>query len=145
MLRGGDFVCVSLCVCVTAINDGKKEHTYILDEREALVLVVVRMLLFSQVFVFGWLKTHGYHLCTGQHPAAFDGISTLIKKKTRSRPFRVLSILGEGRGSCPCRAVFGDDGVGPVISSLPSVCYPSARQRRQTPPTTRPTAASYKI
>lgn len=41
--------------------------THILDEREALVLVVVELLLPPQVLVLGGLKTHGYHLRAGQH------------------------------------------------------------------------------
>lgn len=52
-----------------------KEWTYILHQGEALVLVLVvlMLLLLSQVFVFGRLKTHGYHLCASQHLAAVPG------------------------------------------------------------------------
>lgn len=35
---------------------------------------MVKLLLLSQVFVLGRLKTHGDHLRTGQHLAAFDAI-----------------------------------------------------------------------
>lgn len=45
-----------------------KKCTYILKNRDALILVVVKLLLLSQVLVFGGLKTHGDHLCAGQHP-----------------------------------------------------------------------------
>lgn len=47
-------------------------YTYILEKRGALILVVVKLLLLSQVFVLCRLQTHGDHLCTGQHFAVFD-------------------------------------------------------------------------
>lgn len=56
-------------------------YTHILNEREALILVVVKPLLLSQVFVLGRLKTHGYHLRAGQHLAPFAAISTLPSKR----------------------------------------------------------------
>lgn len=59
-------------------NITKPVPTYILHKRDALILVVVKLLLLlllSQVFVLGRLKTHGDHLCTGQHLAAVDAIS----------------------------------------------------------------------
>lgn len=41
--------------------------THILDEREALVVVAVELLLPPQVLVLGGLQAHGDHLRTGQH------------------------------------------------------------------------------
>lgn len=41
--------------------------THILDEREALVVAALDLLLPPQVFVLGGLQTHGDHLRAGQH------------------------------------------------------------------------------
>lgn len=46
-------------------------HTHILEEADALVLVVVQLLLLPPVLVFGGLETHGDQLRAGQHLAAF--------------------------------------------------------------------------
>lgn len=81
-----------------------KENTYILHQGEALVLVLVVLMLLlpSQVFVFGRLKTHGYHLRAGQHLA-----SAFESDKSGSVRF------GSGQENrCPCRDVFGEDAVG---------------------------------
>lgn len=42
--------------------------THVLENGDALILFVVKLLLLSEVLVFGGLKTHGDHLRTGQHP-----------------------------------------------------------------------------
>lgn len=75
------------------------ESTYILNERDALILVVV--LLLSQVFVLRGLETHGYHLCAGQHLAPLDEISTFLSMNYRKTD-RVPVCLFSGSG-CPCR------------------------------------------
>lgn len=59
----------------------KPECTHILNQRGALILVVVKLLLPPQVLLLGRLKTHGDHLCTGQHLAAFDAICTSLQKE----------------------------------------------------------------
>lgn len=94
---------------ITPLGDGKKQCTHVLDQRDALILVVVELLLLSKVFVLGGLETHGYHLCAGQHRAAFDAISTELSKKMDPAPASSL------RGALVL--VGGVDGCGMMVSA----------------------------
>lgn len=102
---------------------------------------------------------------SGCAPAAFSGarvwriedtwLSSLCKPTSRCSPVGGLlpssqmkvgpvaaaCALRFGRESrCPCRDVFGDDGVGPVIGSLLPACTTAA----SSPAPTRPAAAIHK-
>lgn len=70
----------------------------------------------------------------GRRTSAFESGK---KRVLAPRPVR----FGSGQENrCPCRDVFGDDGVGPVIGSLPSACTTAA----SSPASTRPAAAIHK-
>lgn len=67
--KGVDFIIV---ITSNDCNYEKKTVcTYIMEQRDPLILVVVKPLLLSHVFVFGRLKTHGDHFCTCQHFCCF--------------------------------------------------------------------------
>lgn len=88
-------------------------------ESLVLPLVVLVLLLLPQVFVFGRLKTHGYHLRARQHPRCSPGVivgggvgggGLLAFESGKKagvlapRPVR----FGSGQENrCPCRDVFG--------------------------------------
>lgn len=69
--------------------------THILEQRDALILIMVKRLLLSQVLVLGRLETHGDHLCTGQHLAVFDAILAFVVEDS--------PVLFFQRG-CPCQS-----------------------------------------
>lgn len=65
----------------------------------------------------------------------------LPSSQLKVSPVSAVCALWFGRENrCPCRDVFGDDGVGPVIGSLPSACTTAA----SSPAPTRPAAAIHK-
>lgn len=100
----------------------KPECTHILNQRGALVVVVVKLLLPPQVLLLGRLKTHGDHLRTGQHLAAFD-CDLYLSSKGKTAPACVSVCFNFLAGSgCPCHGGCGgdddgDDDVAPVIQS----------------------------
>lgn len=115
-----------------------------------LLLVVLMPLLLSQVFVFSRLKTHGDHLRASQHLAALPGeavgwgwgdflpSSQIQSGSCRRGTVRFDSGAGEPMSLPGC--VYQDDGVGPVIGSLPSACTTAA----SSPASSRPAAAIHK-
>lgn len=95
-----------------------------------MVLVVVKLLLLSQVFVLGRLKTHGDHLRAGQHLAPFDLPFLQGLKTQRTVPEGFFFLFRE-----PVVLVGADGGMMvPEISSLPAACTSIRRQQRQAQP-----------
>lgn len=104
-------------------------------------MLVVKLLLLSQVFVLGRLKTHGDELCAGQHLAA--SLQNLML-------FRLLLVDVLWRG-CPCQGGWWCWSCDPVRDELNPACCPLPAARRlrvygsrKTPPLHDPEAAIHK-